>query len=485
MNTKRDFLHLFRKILLELNLPANILESSAEKEEEFVKSLTVFLQTLEEVLQLVGADDVEKQYPLNFYGDHIRTICNWSRFNVKEKSDQGVLITSINEIRGLKYDYLFLGGMCDGDFPTKYSPEIFNTGSFRKKEMIHQTEERYHFYQTLCCWNKQLYLSIPAGDSESELVESTFIKDLEKVIAIEKSEPDFSENILCKEDLQIAYAKNPHKANLIREFQEKIMDPALTSALIEMRKSRISEPFSENSYCGTIANDDSLDKFLSSYAEKQFSISQLETYAKCPFKYFSERILRIMAIDEPSEEIEPIELGTILHSILFEFYSMVVKEKILIGKEHTKKFESAKEILFNIAGAKLSELKLSSPLAFFEKEKILGIDGNEENSILYKFLQNEADNETKRAFIPELLEQEFVIVKEVKNSCDEETFDAKKFRLRGKIDRVDMDRENKLFNVIDYKLRGRKPSLNDLKNGISLQLPVYMIAAKEMLKKMN
>ena len=36
---------------------------------------------------------------------------------------------------------------------------------------------------------------------------------------------------------------------------------------------------------------------------------------------------------------------------------------------------------------------------------------------------------------------------------------------------------------VDYKLSGTKPTYNDLKNGVSLQLPIYLYAAAEMLSK--
>jgi ATP-dependent helicase/DNAse subunit B len=37
--------------------------------------------------------------------------------------------------------------------------------------------------------------------------------------------------------------------------------------------------------------------------------------------------------------------------------------------------------------------------------------------------------------------------------------------------------------VIDYKLGGAKPSANDLTTGTSLQLPLYLFAAKELIKR--
>ncbi|MCU0406865.1 MAG: hypothetical protein MUE64_07840, partial [Ignavibacteriaceae bacterium] len=65
----------------------------------------------------------------------------------------------MNEIRGLNFDYLFIGGLNDGDLPTRFTPEIFFSGSFAREEVQHQVEQRYLFYQALCTWKKKLYLS--------------------------------------------------------------------------------------------------------------------------------------------------------------------------------------------------------------------------------------------------------------------------------------------------------------------------------------
>ncbi|MCB9210499.1 MAG: exodeoxyribonuclease V subunit gamma [Ignavibacteriales bacterium] len=478
LNKKLDyneFLLIFKKILLKLKLPYTVLENAKNKEEEFIKSLTVFLQTLNEVLILLGKEKNEKQ-SLSFYIDHIRTISNWARFNVKEKSDQGVLVTSVNEIRGLKFDYLYLGGMCDGDFPTKYSPEIFFSGSFRKKELIHQTEERYHFYQTLCCWNKKIFLTIPQKDSESELVESTFIKDLEKVFEFSQSDSDETK-IFSKEQLQINYSQNKSNAELRKIIEKNDLAIEKLDDQNKIRIERNKNPFTEYEYNGFLSKDENIKNYLKAFSEREFSISQLEIFAKCPFKYFAERILKLEPIEEPTEEAEPIELGNVLHSILYEFYNKVVNEKIEIGNLGTKEFNNLKSILFEIAEEKISNLNLKSPLAFFEKEKILGINGQKENSILFKFLIEETKENSLK---PELFEVEFGnFYSENKNGFPPLQIDN--LKLRGKIDRIDIDHENKIFNVIDYKLKGKKPTIKDLMDGISLQLPVYLLAGKQIL----
>jgi ATP-dependent helicase/nuclease subunit B len=479
-NNRQEFVSSYKKLLLNLKLPFKVLEESSGKEEEFIKAFTVLLQTLNEVLILIDQDVPDKKYSTQFYLEQLRTISNWARFNIKEKSDYGVLVTSINEIRGLNYDYLFLGGMCDGDFPTKYSPEIFFSGSFQKKEQIHQTEERYHFYQTLSAWNKKLILTIPQNDSDSELVESTFIKDIQKLFQFSEMETNTESEILSKEQLLIAFTRNKNNEKFVNTINKIGINAKSIKEKIEIKEKRKEDPFKEYDYSGFIGtSDEKVQNYLENFSDREFSISQFETFAKCPFKYFTERILKLEPIEEPTEEAEPIELGNVLHTILYEFYSKIVAEKIPIGAIGSKEFTNLKNVLFEIAEEKINKLNLNSPLAFFEKEKILGIDGQKENSILFKFLKTEVSSETD--FMPSLFEFNFghFFNDEQKHEIPPVTIGE--LKLRGKIDRIDVDENEKLFNIIDYKLKGKKPTTADLVDGLSLQLPVYLMAGQHIV----
>ncbi len=480
-NTKNEFLHLFKNLLFQLQLPYTVLEKSQPKEEEFIKAVTVLIQTLEEVLFLIDSGEENKKYSLQYYIDHIRTISNWARFNIKEKSDYGVLITSVNEIRGLKFDHLFLGGMCDGDFPTKYSPEIFFSGSFQKKEQFHQTEERFHFYQALCSWNKKMYLTIPKNSAESELVESTFIKDIEKLFEFSELDSELKNYILTKEELQILFASHMQNNLLIEELNKYGLNSADLVSKSKVREERKLKTFEDYEFGGFINNgDQEIQDYLTEFSNRQFSISQLETFAKCPFKYFAERILKLSPIEEPTEEAEPIELGNVLHSILYEFYTTVKDKKLPISAKGTEEFQQLKSLIFDIAEDKINKLNLNSPIAFFEKEKILGIEGVKENSILFKFLSEETNHFDE--FNPTFFETSFGKFSNDKENHNE-PFMIGNLKLRGKIDRIDINEDESSYNIIDYKLKGRKPTGTDLAEGISLQLPVYLMAGKQIVEK--
>jgi ATP-dependent helicase/nuclease subunit B len=166
---------------------------------------------------------------------------------------------------------------------------------------------------------------------------------------------------------------------------------------------------------------------------------------------------------------------------LYKFYSKLQKEEIILNEIVEEKFKYVEDMLFNIAGEIIEEAHFNSPLTFFEKEKILGINGNRKNSILYKFLINEKENNGE--FVPSYFESGFGnIGTENKDLPAIQNIKIGNINVRGKIDRIDINKQNNYYKVIDYKLSGKKPSSIELSDGISLQLPLYMFAAKELIK---
>ena len=64
-----------------------------------------------------------------------------------------------------------------------------------------------------------------------------------------------------------------------------------------------------------------------------------------------------------------------------------------------------------------------------------------------------------------------------------QSFEVEDVKLRGLVDRIDVDQDHKLYNVVDYKLKGKKPTRQELLDGLSLQLPVYLLAGKSIINK--
>lgn len=477
----REFHNHLTNLIVSLKIIPKALNDHSDYTEKNVRALTSFVQTIKNLFELLEIESGrDSRFSLSFYLKNIKSALQFSRYNVREKIDSGVLITSINEIRGLKFDYLFIGGMTDGEFPTRYQPEIFMSGSFRKEEYKHLLEQRYHFYQALCTVKKALYLTSPLSDEKKEFTVSTFVKDLSSIAKTGRLvAEDFDNIIASKRELLSSISEAELNDN--NEIRETIRETGLnTDSLkqnLEIDKLRIENPFNENIYSGYLSNnlDEESLSALKKLSEGSYSATQLEEYAKCPFQYFLRRILFVETIEEPTEEIEAFEIGSLIHSILYTFYKTIVESNKKIENCSDEEFAEHVRLIFSIAEKKTEHIRFSSPYSFFEREKIFGINGNKKHSILYKFLEEE--RKEKQGFKPEFFEIEFGYKK---SSASEVELNGIKFR--GKIDRIDINEDKKFYKVIDYKLSGRKPSKEDLKLGIALQLPLYLFATKKLLQ---
>jgi ATP-dependent helicase/nuclease subunit B len=374
----------------------------------------------------------------------------------------------------------------DGDLPTRFTPEIFFSGSFAREEFQHQVEQRYLFYQALCTWKKKLYLSYPQSDGKRDLVQSSFLQDFKSLFHTKRiTKDDFNNEIFSKEELLELLGKLTSEQRKELELPEGVnIDIDGISCAIEIDKKRMEEPFGESEFTGFVSKNisDELKNKLSQISEGEFSATQLENYAKCPYKYFVENVLRLETIAEPVEELEAFEYGSLIHAILYEFYTKLKEKGIVLSNCSNEEFKSAEILLFKIAERKFDELNLNPEYSFYEREKLLGINEESMQSLLYKFLEEERKNES--GYVPEFFELSFGKVKHEEKFSQKfkEGVTAGKVKLRGKIDRIDINEAEKTLKVIDYKLGGTKPTAEELTTGISLQLPLYLFAAKELIR---
>ncbi|MBT8380296.1 MAG: exodeoxyribonuclease V subunit gamma [Ignavibacteria bacterium] len=482
----QQFLNEILSLIFGLNFPATILNGQNDVVEKDLKALNTFINSLREFTEILELEsEKEIKYDLSFYLNQIRTLTAFSRYNVAEKSGYGVQITTLNEIRGLNFDYLFICGLNDGDFPTRFSPEIFFSGSFAREEERYQIEQRYLFYQALCSWRTELFLTYPLFEEKKELVQSSFLQDFLKIFSTQsKNEQSFSSTIFSKRELleHIGFLQYEERKS-INISEELNINLQKINHSIEIDKKRKEDPFGNFGYSGFIGENipNILKDQLNEITDREFSATQLETYAKCPYKFFLENILRIQTVEEPLEELEAFEFGSLLHSILFIFYSSLKRTGIVLKNCSENDFKMAEKLLFDLAHKKFDDLNLTSESAFFEREKLLGINDKKKNSILYKFLLEERNRDD--GYIPSFFELGFGKVKNesAKRIPVKKEIKISDVKLRGKIDRVDVNDSDKTLKVVDYKLSGTKPTIEDLKTGLSLQLPLYLYASKELI----
>ena len=78
--------------------------------------------------------------------------------------------------------------------------------------------------------------------------------------------------------------------------------------------------------------------------EHIYSVTELEIYARCPFQYFINNVLKFrVEEDETEDELSGLERGSLLHDVLFEFYNNRHNQKRLpIGQCNEEAFKEAK-----------------------------------------------------------------------------------------------------------------------------------------------
>lgn len=210
------------------------------------------------------------------------------------------------------------------------------------------------------------------------------------------------------------------------------------------------------------------------------SVSRLELYKKCPFSYFMQYSLNINP--KAIYEISSLDTGTFMHDVLEKFSKHLLKNNVFYH-EILKDEEDLKEEYIE----KLNEI--------IEKELNLSLKKHQGN-IKFAILKQKLINTMKNVVI--VIAKSFMQSDFVPYGYEIEFKDGSMFapieirvnenlsmRLIGKIDRVDIleNEEASYIRVVDYKSSSRTLELEDIKEGLSLQLMTYLTAFIENMKK--
>ncbi len=200
-----------------------------------------------------------------------------------------------------------------------------------------------------------------------------------------------------------------------------------------------------------------------------FSASEIESYLLCPFRFYAQSYLKLAPETRWEVEMTPAETGLILHRILERFL-----------KEHKK--EEGQEGLTSgildlmereVANFQTSRPHLSQVLLDRHKKRI--------SRTLLSFLEDYLhEGDKQKTLKPLHLEWSFgsdTSPLEIKGT------NGKPIKIRGRVDRIDVDHAQKRFLVIDYKTGSKKITGNEIRSGEALQLPLYILAVKKLLLK--
>ena len=482
-----DFRKKIKRLVNELGVHGNIVKLDpggipTEIVERDARALAAFFEVLDEVVE-VETERSGERLSLPIWLESLRAALSLTRFNVRQKYGYGVYVTSLDEIRGLEFDYLFIVGLNEGELPAKYNPEIFLP--LRSQDENRETEpflQRHLFYQAVSSFKKELYLVYPVQREEVKLFRSSFIDALNAVADITQLKEGAGEsrtkNIydihqLIEADSAIEGAREKIASD---ESSAKLLPPNLNRC-IRAEAARYRGD-SESEFAGRITEPELVSDLSERLAKRVFSAAQLESLSRCGFQFFAGRILGAAEMPEIETSLSPIERGAVLHKILYKFYSELSNRKNLAGAKEEL------DLLLSVAREVLDGLGIWSDGSFgrdlFEVERDTILGTKDSAGTLELFLAKVQSKLTEYGFQPKSFEVGFGM-KGGDGEVHAAPVEIGGVQVRGKIDRIDAG-PNGLM-IFDYKTSARNATHQDvIREKISPQLLIYMNALSKLME---
>lgn len=421
----------------------------------------------------------------------------------------GVFIGDLYAARGVPFRVVIIPGLIEGQFPRtiRQDPLLLDAErqhigevllcDLRQRSRLSE-EEKLTFAVATQSATERLILTYSRQDQASgrtQLPSSYALRVVEAMSGQIASPADLKEWSV-QVPLSPLYAGPPHKALDALEFhlasveQVRARGDAMPLGYLPTSTPFFSRAFNAvhqrwdlsrlTPFDGMI-EDKTVNAVLNRYlfpVGMRLSASALETYARCPFRYFLITVLGLFPQEDPAQlqTINPRDRGTLLHVILHDFFTRLRQENRLpVTAQDQQELgcllrQVANEHFQAFANAKATGLSLLWEL---EQERM-----HEQLALLLK-----GEYEGDQTFSPATFEAHFG----VEEGSTAETFfppgpvrfavnDGEEIALHGCIDRIDVSADGQRARVIDYK--SGKPIRGRFAGGTALQLPLYLLAAR-------
>jgi ATP-dependent helicase/DNAse subunit B len=254
----------------------------------------------------------------------------------------------------------------------------------------------------------------------------------------------------------------------IGDYWQSISEP-LRSSLTRLKSNQL------NIFNGYLS-DFVLTKALKINTPEVWSASSLNTYRQCPFKFWLSYILKVEPFDEPVLGLSPKLKGQVHHKILELYYGQTNKSDKNNKTTETNSTDEVLDNAFTDTMQWLSRVPEFHAGPYWENEK------KEIYFRLSRFIQNESIRLENNMY------QTKASMFEVGFGDNNSQYPALTInsaygpiKIKGKIDRIDVCKDNKIAKVIDYKLGSQRLSVPDALKGDNLQIPIYALAVEQAI----
>ena len=200
---------------------------------------------------------------------------------------------------------------------------------------------------------------------------------------------------------------------------------------------------------------------VSGVPARPWSVSAIETYLDCPFKFFAQHVLKLEEEPEDQEVMDPRRQGQFVHNVFERFFT--AWQNAGHRAVTPENLDAARELFTTVVDGALGHLPIAE--AGLERTRLLGSSAAAGLGEAVLRMEAERPIAVVERLLEKRLDGDFTIA----------TADGPRtIALRGKADRIDL-LEDGTFRLIDYKL-GWPPQ-----RGRALQLPIYSLCAEQRL----
>ena len=301
-------------------------------------------------------------------------------------------------------------------------------------------------------------------------VKACYPKDYAKKTGIARGEEEVLVNLLPQ-------ATDPERVSKLPTIESGEIDPKLKNIVVLPR--HLTRETLEQELQGLIE--------VSREGLPLLSASQIETYLECPYKWFTQRRIKISQVDT---DFAPMQIGTFIHRVLELTRATLLAEALVCDvAEVDSVVESA--LLQDIPGSRITsdnldhaKQVLDSCFAQVWDEQFNNINRASSNELIPHSIQERKQVENIRENLKDLLEFEashFIGYQprffELRFGREENVVEYAGAQFTGSIDRVDVNAHGQAL-IIDYKHKGIK----DLK-AYSAKLSLDSELSKEILPR--
>ncbi|OYD08874.1 PD-(D/E)XK nuclease family protein [Paludifilum halophilum] len=432
----------------------------------------------------------------------------------------GIRLLEPNQVRGDRYRAVFLLGCAEGEWPRPIREDWLVTDEERRRlreegvGLALSSEQRNAqitpFFHCIQAATEQLVFSYPSATPDGkECLPSPYLEEVLRVfdservprksLSIADTLPTAWEDALSlsrsleraivtlrskKGDRGIQRNSEANRALYVLE-KLKRRNPYFHRILAErIRVERLRWGKEYTSFDGVLSPTPLTREMGRELANRIWSATLLNDLAQCRFHFFAGRILEVRAPEEREEGLSPLERGELMHRILCRFWDRYRERGLdpTEGEEAEEHLRAVTEAVFRQFIEEQGDER--NPFA-------VRIAKNRLRGRLLSMLDHELAWRRKRGadedVRPLYLELSFGLGRDPsmveRREIDPETREqparlsltgSRSIRLRGKVDRVDVDQEG-YYVLYDYK-SGGAPRTEEVMAGAHLQLPLYLWA---------